>query len=105
MAESEHGELTVKITSVDGNMTQSFSRNTKVGEVRQIAYDNLVQDKTTVPLSATTIEFRGGAVTDSTSLKDLLKKQNDERNKDDKKDKDFDLLLSLTWVSQGGITC
>lgn len=105
MPESDHGGVTVKITSVDGNMTQSFPQNASLGEVRAVAYESLVQDKTTIPISATTIEFKGAAVPDSTSLKDLLKKQKDEGDKDDKKDKDVDLVLSLTWVSQGGTTC
>ena len=92
MANQGKDEISVTVTSVDGNMTAAFPRSATVGDVHHTAYDKLVRDKTAVPFSATTMEFENKPVADSEHLSKLVKGGPPPT----------DLRLALTWVSQGG---
>lgn len=95
MTAGQQGTVRVQVTSVDGNFTHPFRTTQTVGDVRQFAYERLVQDKTAVPLTATNMEFGGHAVADSESLGALASGSKNPG-------RDIDLILALTWVSQGG---
>lgn len=95
MSANEHGTVRVQVTSIDGNLTHPFKRTDTVADVQQFAYSRLVQDKTAVPLSATTVELGGTPVASSESLGTLASGGKNPG-------RDIDLSLALTWVSQGG---
>ncbi|MDB4889234.1 MAG: hypothetical protein JWL61_1089 [Gemmatimonadetes bacterium] len=97
---SDSGNIKVEVTSIDGNLTHPFKRSDTIGEVHRFSYDRLVRDKTTVPFTATTIEFNSQPVSDAETLGSLASAADNkehEKNKDEGK-----LTLALTWVSQGG---
>jgi hypothetical protein len=95
MNDEQKGTVRVQVTSVDGNLTHPFQRKASIGAVREYSYEKLVQDKTAVPLSATSIELDGNAISDSESVGTLALGREGHG-------KDVDLSLALTWVSQGG---
>lgn len=80
---------------MDGNLTHTFRSAQTIGDVQQFAYERLVQDKSTTPLSATTIEVGGSGVAGSTRLSALVDGEKHHGN-------EIDLSVALTWVSQGG---
>jgi hypothetical protein len=91
----ESSTVRVQVTSIDGNLTHPFRGAQTVADVQQFAYERLVQDKTTVPLTATSMEAGGEAVAGSQSLAALVGAAKGHGH-------DVDLSLALTWVSQGG---
>lgn len=91
----EQGVVRVRIDSPDGKWTHPFKRTDTIAEVRERAYGQLVQNKTAVPLSATSIQFGGNPVADSEKLGTLATGGKNHGN-------EIDLVLSLVWTSQGG---
>lgn len=94
MAE-DRGALRVLVTSVDGNADHPFRDSQTIGDVRSWAYKQLVRDKSATSLDATWIDFKGNRVDDSVELGSLEREET-------KTGKDPDLVLSLSWTSQGG---
>lgn len=94
MAE-DRGTIRVLITSVDGNADHPFRPAQSIGEVRRWAYDKLVSDKGATPFDSTWIEFKGSRIDDSVELDSM-------EHKDGETGKDPDLVVSLSWISQGG---
>ena len=95
MAGNDRGTVRIQVTSIDGNLDHPFRRTDTIGDVRKFAYEHLVKDKSGVPFTATTIELGGVSIADSEavgSLADAAKNRG----------KEIDLVVSLTWVSQGG---
>lgn len=95
MSSNDHGTVRVQVTSVDGNLSHPFKRDDTLADVQQFAYDRLVQDKSAVPLEATSIEVGGAARDLSTKLGTLA---GTEKNPG----RDIDLSVALTWVTLGG---
>jgi hypothetical protein len=95
MSGKDNGTVRVQVTSMDGNLTHPFRVSQTVADVQQFAYERLVQDKSAIPLSATSIEAGGAGVAGSTKLGSLA-------SGDEASGKGIDLSLALTWVSQGG---
>ncbi len=92
---SEKGTVRVQVNSVDGNLTHPFKRTDTVADLQRYAYEKLVQDKTAIPLSATSIEFGGTALSAGESLGTLASGEKNPGH-------EIDLVVALTWVSQGG---
>lgn len=86
----------VLVTSIDGNFSHPFRRNDTVGDVHEQAYKKIIKDENATPYSSTSIEFKGSAENDATVLASLLDGSESGHGKD------VDLVLALTWVTQGG---
>jgi hypothetical protein len=93
--DEDRGTLRVLVTSVDGNVDHPFRPGVTVGEVRAWAYNKLVQDKGAVSLESTWMEHRDSRLEDVTELSDIEREPT-------KTGKDPDIVLALSWTSQGG---
>lgn len=118
MSKDEHGTIRVHVTSVDGHYTHPFKRTDSVREVHVHAYDQIVKDKTAVPLSSTWMEFDSKGVDDAVSLGSLVgphshehahehgQKHEHEHGHDHDHEHEHEhqpeLTLTLAWQSQGG---
>jgi hypothetical protein len=91
----EHGTVRVRVESTDGNFEHPFRVTQTVGELKAFAYERLVQDKGSVPLSATYIQVGNTSVSDGESLGALAAGGKNPGNQ-------MDLVVSLGWPMSGG---
>jgi hypothetical protein len=91
----EHGVVRVQVQSPDGNFSHPFQRGTTIGMIKQFAYDRLVRDKASVPISATSIQLGGTVLSDSETVGTLAAGGKNQGNQ-------IDLAVALVWQSSGG---
>lgn len=92
--ESEDKKVVVLVTSVDGNLTHPFERDSSVGSVHQFAYDRLVKQSAQIPFDQTWLESSGQRLDDTAILKSLIADEHEGREPH--------LTFALSWATAGG---
>ena len=89
-------KLMVSINSLDGNIPHHpFNTTDTIGDVREFAYDRLVQQKDQITLERTWIEFNRDRIADSVQLGTLA-------TANEGSGAEPDLTVSLVWDTSGG---